>query len=114
VLALPTSARCEQCHRVEVAEFNQSRHALPAYMAYYGPKDLSADLMAMYESIPEGQFSPDKLRNAIATIEGPDVTPFTCQSCHDVGWPAPDCSVGQCQKCHFRHTFSLEQVLRKQ
>jgi hydroxylamine dehydrogenase len=110
ILASPTSARCERCHRVEVAEFNQSRHGLPAYVAYYGSQDLSADLMAMYQSISEGQFSPDKSRNAIAAIEGPDVTPFTCQTCHDVGAPALDGSVGQCQKCHLRHTFSLEQV----
>jgi hydroxylamine dehydrogenase len=110
ILASPTSASCERCHRVEVAQFNQSRHALPAHIAYNGSQDLSADLLAMYQSIPEGQYSPDKSRNAIAAIEGPDVTPFTCQTCHEIGAPAEDGSVGQCQKCHLRHTFSLEQA----
>jgi hydroxylamine dehydrogenase len=38
------------------------------------------------------------------------VTPFTCEGCHNVGKPAVDGSVGQCQKCHLRHKFSLEQA----
>lgn len=35
---------------------------------------------------------------------------FTCYGCHNIGKPALDGSVGQCQKCHLRHTFSLEQA----
>src|SRR3990172_9051521 len=31
VLNQPTPARCERCHSSEVAQFNQSRHSLPAY-----------------------------------------------------------------------------------
>jgi len=64
----------------------------------------------MYEGIPEGGFAPDKSRNAIANLEGPDLTPFTCEGCHNIGLPAPDGSVGQCQKCHLRHEFSREQA----
>jgi hypothetical protein len=30
--------------------------------------------------------------------------------CHNIGRPHADESVGQCQKCHLRHEFSLEQV----
>jgi hypothetical protein len=66
--------------------------------------------MAMYEAIPEGGFAPDKSRNAIAELEGPDMRRFTCEGCHNIGKPAEDGSVGQCQKCHLRHAFSLEQV----
>jgi cbb3-type cytochrome oxidase cytochrome c subunit len=36
VLNLPTPAMCAKCHSQEVAQFNQSRHALPAYTAYAG------------------------------------------------------------------------------
>lgn len=110
VLGSPTAAMCERCHATEVAQFNQSRHALPAYVAMWGTEDLSEEHLAMYEAIPEGGFAPDKMRNALFAIEGPDVTRFACQGCHNVGAPAEDGSVGQCQKCHLRHEFSLEQA----
>jgi hypothetical protein len=110
VLRSPTTAMCAKCHQVEVAQYNQSRHGLPAYVAFAGSEDLSPEHLAMYEAIPEGGFSPDKSRNAIAELEGPEMTKFTCEGCHDVGLPAADGSVGQCQKCHLRHAFSLEQA----
>jgi len=110
VLRSPTTAMCAKCHQVEVAQYNQSRHGLPAYVAFAGSEDLSPEHLTMYEAIPEGGFSPDKSRNAIAELEGPEMTKFTCEGCHDVGLPAADGSVGQCQKCHLRHAFSLEQA----
>ena len=110
VLASPTTVMCEKCHATEVAQFHQSRHGLPAYVAFAGSKDLSPELLQKYEAIPEGSFAPDKSRNAIAELEGPDMTRFTCEGCHNIGKPAADNSVGQCQKCHLRHEFSLEQA----
>jgi len=110
VLRSPTTAMCQKCHTQEVAQYNQSRHSLPAYVAVFGSTDLSPEHLAMYQAIPEGSFAPDKARNAIAALEGPDMTPFTCEGCHNVGRPAQDGSVGQCQKCHLRHEFSLEQA----
>ena len=110
VLAQPTTAMCEKCHQTEVAQFNQSRHGLPAYVAVAGSQDLSPQLLAVYEGIAEGQYSPNKARNLIAQMEGPEITGFACESCHNVGRPAADGSVGQCQKCHSRHEFSLEQA----
>jgi hypothetical protein len=110
VMASPSAAICEECHTTQVAQFNQSRHGLPAYVAYAGSKDLPPDLLAAYEGIPEGGFAPDKERNAIFELEGPEMTRFTCEGCHDIGKPAADGSVGQCQKCHLRHEFSIEQV----
>ena len=110
VLRSPTTAMCAKCHQAEVAQYNQSRHALPAYVAYAGSEDLSSEHLAMYEAIPEGGYAPDKSRNAIAELEGPELRKFTCEACHNVGMPAEDDSVGQCQKCHLRHAFSLEQV----
>ncbi|MEZ4837074.1 MAG: multiheme c-type cytochrome [Caldilineaceae bacterium] len=32
------------------------------------------------------------------------------ETCHNVGLPAGDGSIGQCSKCHLRHEFSLEQA----
>ena len=110
VLQTPTTKKCEQCHTAEVAQFYQSRHSLPAYVAFAGSKDLSPDFLAEYQQIPEGSFAPDKARNAIAALEGEDMTPFTCENCHSIGKPAADGSVGECQKCHLRHEFNLEQA----
>lgn len=110
VLRSPSSAMCQKCHQQEVAQYNQSRHGIPAWVAVVGSQDLSPALLAAYEAIPEGQFSPDKSRNAIAELEGPDITKFACETCHAIGKPAEDESIGQCQKCHLRHEFSLEQA----
>lgn len=110
VLGQPTPAMCERCHTQEVAQFSQSRHGLPAYVAYAGTGDLSPDLVAAYEGIPEGGFAPDKMRNALYALEGPAITRFACEGCHNVGRPNLDGSVGDCTFCHLRHEFSLEQV----
>jgi len=110
VLTQPTSLKCQRCHEQEVGQYLQSRHALPAYVAYAGAQILSAAQLEEYRSIPEGSFAPDKSRNALYTLEGEDVTHFACESCHDVGQPALDGSTGQCEKCHLRHQFSLEQA----
>lgn len=110
VLNQPTTAMCGKCHQDQVAQFNQSRHALPAYVAYAGAQDLPDELLTMYEAIPEGSYNPDRMRNALFELEGPEITEFACKSCHDIGKPAADMSVGQCSDCHLRHEFSLEQV----
>ena len=110
VLGRPSTARCQECHESQVAQFNASRHGLPAYVAYAGAQDLSADHLAMYEAIPEGSFSASKARNQLYELEGPAITKFACETCHNIGRPHDDGSVGQCQDCHMRHSFSLEQA----
>ncbi|GAB4474262.1 MAG: hypothetical protein Kow00124_14050 [Anaerolineae bacterium] len=110
VLGSPTTAMCAKCHAVEVAQFNQSRHGLPAYVAYAGASSLPEDLRAIYDSIPEAAVMPNEQRNALFALEGEEITRFACENCHNIGLPAADGSVGQCQKCHLRHEFSLEQA----
>lgn len=110
ILASPTTAMCEDCHQAEVAQYNASRHGIPAYVAFAGAQDLDEGLLAMYQSIPEGTYNPDRSRNEIYHLEGPEITRFACEACHNIGRPAEDGSVGQCQKCHLRHEFSLEQA----
>jgi len=110
VLAVPTTAMCERCHPAETRQYLASRHGIPAYIAMTGTEGLSAEVLEMYESIPEGGFAPDKERNALFALEGPDVTRFACEACHNIGRPAADGSVGECQQCHLRHEFSLEQA----
>jgi hypothetical protein len=81
-------------------------------VAYAGQEALTAELLPIYQAIPEGGYVDDKIRarNSLHAIEGPEITKFACESCHDVGKPAADGSVGECQKCHLRHEFSLEQA----
>jgi len=110
VLQSPTPKRCEQCHTAQVAQFNQSRHSLPAYVAYAGTQGLTPALLAQYQSIPEGTYAPNQLRHALYELQGKAIGYFACESCHDIGQPRADDSVGQCTDCHQRHSFSLEQV----
>ncbi len=110
VLNSPTPALCQTCHAAEVAQYNASRHGLPAYVAVAGSQELSETHLAQYFAIPEGQPSTDKSRNAIAVLEGDAMTRFTCYACHNIGRPHEDGSVGECQQCHLRHEFSLEQA----
>lgn len=110
VLASPTSAMCADCHEVEVAQYNASRHGLPAFVAYAGVEALSSELLAQYQAIPEIQDNPDRSRNQLYHMEGEAVTRFACEGCHNIGEPKSDGSVGECQQCHLRHEFSLEQA----
>lgn len=112
VLQTPTTAVCQKCHENEVAQFNRSRHGLPAYVAYAGQEGLSEEHLAMYQAIPEGGYSQEKVRarNSLHALEGEAITRFACEDCHNIGKPAPDGSIGECQDCHIRHEFSLEQA----
>ncbi len=112
VLNQPTTAICQKCHVQEVAQFNQSRHGLPSYVAYAGEDVLTAAQKQIYASIPEGGNDPEatRARNALHKLEGEAITRFACEGCHDIGKPAADGSVGQCTSCHLRHEFSLEQA----
>jgi hydroxylamine dehydrogenase len=110
VLPMPTTAMCSECHAAEVAQFNRSRHGLPAYVAYAGTEGLSDEHLAFYQRITEADPPPNPERNALYALEGEEITRFACEQCHDVGKPAADGSVGDCTKCHLRHEFSLSQV----
>ena len=110
VLRAPTTAMCQNCHQNEVAQYYNSRHGLPAYVAYAGVKDLTAEQDAQYKAIPEAALGPIQQRSVLYDLEDPRLTPFACVNCHSIGRPAEDGSVGRCQKCHLRHEFSLEQA----
>lgn len=109
VVNSPSPGICEECHSAEVAQYNQSRHGIPAYVAVAGTDGLSTEHRAQYDRITEGQ-PMNRSRNAIAGLEGDDLTRFTCYGCHNIGRPQADGSAGECQQCHLRHEFSLEQA----
>jgi hydroxylamine dehydrogenase len=110
-LAAPTPAMCQGCHHADqVNQFMQSRHALPAYVAVMGSRGFNAQQLAAYQSIPEGNFDFSKTEHPLAVLEGDNVITFACMSCHSIGQTNADGSVGRCQSCHIRHTFSIEQA----
>jgi hypothetical protein len=83
VASHPTPKDCKECHEKAVVEFSRSKHA-----------GLNAQKFAT---------SPDRLvfEPTIATQHG-------CQQCHNIGHVWPDQSVGECDACHAKHTFSLQ------
>ncbi len=110
VLPSSTTGQCEECHSQQVQQFELSRHALPAYVAYAGTDALTDEQRELYLSIPEHGGVDSRARNSLHAMEGEAVTKFACETCHDIGKPAEDGSIGDCTTCHLRHEFSLEQV----
>jgi len=100
-----TARNCAQCHAHEYEEFLRSRHALPAYAAVQGAAGLPADQVAYSE-----QYNPGAVRrppNALTGIEGSAAIASGCSSCHSVGQPNKDGSIGSCTACHTRHRASV-------
>ena len=55
--------------------------------------------------------SPGRVKrppNPLATLEGAAATKSGCASCHSVGRPNADGTIGNCTACHTRHTSSVE------
>lgn len=77
----PTPKDCAQCHEQQVQEALESKHSYPFWL--YAAAD-----RAVFEPI-------------IGTKQG-------CESCHNLSAFNPDGSVGECDICHSKHTFSLE------
>lgn len=101
-----TSKNCAQCHSTEYKQFLRSRHAAPAFAAVLGSEPFSK------EQIEEGEkYHPnavDRPPNALALLEGPAATASGCISCHDIGKPNDDGSIGDCTACHSRHFSSVK------
>ncbi len=115
ITVTPTPKQCGKCHPAETRQFDHSRHGAPSWMALNGFEDFSAEQQKFVsENIPEANRGPNGIvtatRNSLFDIEGPMVTPLACQSCHSIGKPNADGSIGNCNKCHLRHEFSLGQV----
>ncbi len=110
----PTPLQCQRCHPRETDQFNLSRHSGPAWMALSGLDDFSPEQRKQVVRIPEVNRDAagivTAMRNSLFDIEGPSVSKMACQTCHAIGKPNADGSVGNCNKCHLRHEFSLEQV----
>lgn len=75
----PTPKDCAECHEQQVNEFADSKHAHQFWL----------------------------IKNADRSVfENPISTRHGCEQCHNVGNLWPDGSVGECDACHPKHTFS--------
>lgn len=101
-----TPANCRTCHEAIYQQFLHSRHAASAWAAVAGDKDFTPEQVAFAE-----QYQPGGVKrppNALATLEGVAATKSGCASCHSVGRPNDDGTIGDCTACHTRHTTSVE------
>jgi hydroxylamine dehydrogenase len=114
ITTTPTPKNCAKCHPAETKQFDHSRHGAPAWIALTGLSDFTPQQQRILNEIPEANRGPNGIitatRNSLFDIEGPSVTPAACQTCHSIGKPNKDGSIGNCNKCHLRHEFSIEQV----
>ena len=114
ITSTPTPKNCAKCHPAETRQFEHSRHGAPAWIALTGLDDFSQAQKEMVNQIPEANRGPNgivtAIRNSLFEIEGPAVTPAACENCHSIGKPNKDGSIGNCNKCHLRHEFTIEQA----
>lgn len=106
-----TSANCKGCHPQEYEQFARSRHGAPSWAAVYGEagsKDhpITPEQVALAEKFHPG--SCKRPPNPLVSLEGPSSVQSGCVSCHSVGRPNADGSIGTCTACHARHTSSVE------
>lgn len=102
----PTPANCRACHETIYQQFVRSRHAAASWAAVAGQKDFSAEQVAFAEQYQPG--SVKRPPHPLATLEGSAATKNGCLSCHSVGRPNADGTIGNCTACHTRHTSSVE------
>lgn len=101
-----TPANCRSCHEAIYQQFLRSRHAAASWAAVAGEKDFTAEQVAFAERHQPG--SVTRPPNALAMLEGAAATQSGCMSCHSIGRPNPDGTIGMCTACHTRHTSSVE------
>jgi hypothetical protein len=102
----PTPANCRTCHETVYQQFLHSRHAASAWASVAGDKDFTPEQIAFAE-----QFQPGGVKrppHALALLEGTAAIKSGCLTCHSVGRPNEDGSIGNCTACHTRHTSSVE------
>lgn len=100
-----TAKNCAACHEEPYRQFLRSRHAAPAWAAVRGPGDFTAEQIAASEQYHAG--AVNRPPNALATLEGEAAIAKGCASCHAVGKPNADGSIGTCTQCHARHSASV-------
>jgi nitrate/TMAO reductase-like tetraheme cytochrome c subunit len=108
-----TAGNCRSCHETIYQQFVRSRHGAPSWAAVFGNEKLSPDQPALSPEQVEfsEKFHPGSCKrpaNALAKLEGKSAIQSGCVSCHSVGRPNTDGTIGTCTACHARHTASVE------
>ncbi len=101
-----TALNCDQCHATQYDQFLRSRHAAPAYAAIEGAEPFTAEQVAFSERYHPGAVA--RTPNTLAHLEGEAAITAGCVSCHKIGQPNDDGSIGSCTSCHARHITSME------
>jgi nitrate/TMAO reductase-like tetraheme cytochrome c subunit len=101
-----TPANCRSCHEPIYQQFLHSRHAAASWAAVSGDRDFTPEQVAFAEQYQPGGVK--RAANALTVIEGTAATKSGCASCHSVGKPNEDGTIGNCTACHTRHTSSVE------
>jgi len=100
-----TAGNCRSCHETVYQQFLRSRHAAPAWASVMGDKDFTTEQVAFSE-----QFQPGGCKrppHPLTQLEGAAATTSGCVTCHSVGRPNVDGTIGTCSACHTRHTASV-------
>ena len=105
IAASLTSKNCASCHSTEYDQFLRSRHAAPAWAAVRGSHDFTPEQIEAAERWHPGMVK--RAANKLAMLEGPGAITSGCASCHEVGKPNQDGSIGTCTACHSRHRASV-------
>ncbi len=100
-----TSLNCSSCHAREYREYVRSRHAAPAYAAILGDSAFTPEQIQLAEAHNPGAVK--RPPNALAALEGGVALRAGCVSCHSIGRPNADGSIGSCTACHGRHQASV-------
>jgi len=100
-----TAKNCASCHAEEYRQFLRSRHAAPAFAAIHGAAPFTTEEVDFAE-----RYHPGAVRrspNDLAALEGDTAIQSGCESCHSIGRPNADGSIGSCTDCHTRHAASV-------
>jgi formate-dependent nitrite reductase cytochrome c552 subunit len=100
-----TSGNCAQCHSDQYRQFLRSRHAAPAFAAVRGSEPFTEEQIEFAEQYHPG--AVDREANKLAQLEGEAAITSGCESCHSIGEPNPDGTIGNCTECHSRHSTSI-------
>ncbi len=100
-----TAKNCAQCHQNQYDQFLRSRHAAPAYAAVLGDTVFTPQQIADAERYHPGAVK--RAGNPLVGLEGDAAAVKGCLSCHSVGKPNADGSIGSCTVCHGRHLASV-------
>jgi hydroxylamine dehydrogenase len=105
IAAKLTAGNCRTCHEAIYQEFLHSRHAAVSWAAVFGGEALKPEQVEFAE-----RYQPGYARrppHPLVAAEGGSAASSGCASCHSIGKPNDDGTVGTCTACHSRHTSSV-------